>query len=93
MELQALRERVESTCEFPVEQSELLDAVGSVEIEPGTSGSETVATVLERTDETTFESPRALYNTIRGTVDDDHVGRKHYDDRGGSRVNDDAESL
>lgn len=93
MEFQRIRDQVDQKVEFPADRATVVDAIGAMEIDPAMDGSETVATVLNRAEATTYETPTALFNTIRGTVSDDYVGRTEYDDRGDTSKPRDQESL
>lgn len=93
MDFETLRDRLETACEYPVDQDQLLDEVGSVEVESGSESTETVQTVLQRTDETTYQSPSDVYNAIRGSLEASYVGRRGYDDRGGAAPTHDEKTL
>lgn len=83
MELRTLRDWASTQFEFPADRSTVLATAGDVEIEaPDPSASETVATVLERTDEPEFGSPTHLDEVLRCNLSEAYVGRKYYDDRG-----------
>ena len=84
MEVSRLRSALDAEFTFPVHRKTLLESVGNVELDGVAAESETVATVLERTDERTFASSQALYETLVGSVPDGYVGRKYYDDRSGA---------
>lgn len=75
------RERVAEACSFPADQETVLDAVGSVTLaSPGEDAVE-LATVLERSDQSTFESARELHHTVLANLGEEYVGRTEYDDR------------
>ncbi|MFB6089665.1 MAG: hypothetical protein ABEJ97_01285 [Halobellus sp.] len=52
-----------------------------------------IETVLNRGDETTYASVEELHNTVMANLDDDHIGRKHYDDRSSAKAQDDELSF
>lgn len=82
MRLSTARDRFVSEFTFPVTREEVIEQLGDVEIEGPTNNPETVGEVLERTDEQSFPSPDALYDTIIASVGTQYVGRRFYDDRG-----------
>ena len=84
MEVTRLRSALEEEFSFPVDRETLVHRAGEVDLDGVAPESETVATVLERTDERTFASSQALYETLVGSVSDGYVGRKYYDDRSGT---------
>lgn len=83
MELSAVRQQLESEFTFPLDRERLLERAGDVELEGVPAETETIGAVLERTDEQSFVSAKALSETLVGTVDGAYVGRKYYDDRSG----------
>lgn len=44
--------------------------------------SETLATILEKGGDETYQSEDDLLSAIRGNLSDEYIGRKYYDDRG-----------
>lgn len=89
MELAAVRDHIEEQCEFPIDHEELVAAVGNDEIRAPTTETETIATILNRTNEHRYRSADAAYMTIIGCVSDGFVGPKQYDDRAGARSDSD----
>lgn len=81
MEFSKVRSTLEQTCQFPVDQSSLLNEVGDVEFESPTGESVRLETLLRRSDESVYRSPRAVETTLAATLDDSFVGRGQYDDR------------
>lgn len=83
MLLSELPAYLETELSYPVELETVIEQAGTVEIEaPDAGDSETIASVLEPLASSSFESPADLYLTIYGSVGDDYIGRKFYDDRG-----------
>lgn len=85
MLLTELPTRLEAEFDYPVELSSVIERMGSVAVEAqDDTEPETVRSILQPLGTETFESSRMLYETIYGSVSDEHVGRKFYDDRGGN---------
>ena len=82
MRLTDARDRFVSEFTFPVEQEQVLEAIGDVEIDGPTENPETVAEVLERSGVESFRSADDLFDTIIGSISSEYVGRRFYDDRG-----------
>jgi len=82
MRLSRARDTFVSEFTFPVDRDEVVDRLGSVEIEGPTESPETVEEVLSRTGEETFESADDLYDALIGSVGHEYIGRRFYDDRG-----------
>lgn len=83
MQLRTLHDWASSQFKFPVTKRDVVAEAGDKEIEaPEPSESETVATILDRSGESRFGSPRHLEEVIRGNVSEAYIGRKFYDDRG-----------
>lgn len=85
MDFSEVRTHLHEECDFPVEHETLVAEVGDVELETTTAESETIGTVLTRTDETTYRSVDDVYTSLLGTLGESYVGRKYYDDRNGAR--------
>ncbi|MFC6953078.1 DUF5789 family protein [Halorubellus litoreus] len=88
-----VHDRFETELSFPATHSDVLDTVGDVEIDPPNGDPVVVATVLERTDEEAYETATALHETVLANLDDDHIGRKHYDDRAANPSRNDEVSI
>jgi hypothetical protein len=72
---------------YPVALDTVIKQIGNTRINgPNTDDTETIATILSPLRTDTFESPETLYETIYGNMSDDHIGRKYYDDRGGTQL-------
>lgn len=81
LDLSDARELFDRECSFPAERSEVIDAVGDRTIEPPSGTPVTAEEVIARSDMNRFESLSELHETLLTYLDDDHIGRKHYDDR------------
>lgn len=80
-----LRGYLDDEIEFPVDRSGVVERVGDVTIDaPDDDDSAAIATILERDNDETFETLEDLFASIYGTLDECYIGRKYYDDRGGT---------
>ncbi|WP_225336108.1 DUF5789 family protein [Halomicrobium urmianum] len=71
--------------DFPVDRAGVVERVGDETIDaPDDSDSEAISTMLERDNDDTFETLEDLFASIYGTLDECYIGRKYYDDRGGT---------
>ncbi|WP_435101590.1 DUF5789 family protein [Halarchaeum sp. P4] len=87
------QERVAESCSFPADQETVLDAVGSVTLaSPGEEAVE-LATVLERSDQSTFASARELHHTVLANLGEEYVGRPNYDDRSSNLARESQQSF
>jgi hypothetical protein len=85
MLLEDLLSHFERELTFPIELAAVLEQIGDLQVEgPVPEAEETIAGILEPLGPETFESPMVLYEAIYGNVNDAHIGRKYYDDRGGN---------
>jgi len=85
MDFSQVREFLDQECSFPVAQETLVQQVGDTDLdtlEAQATETETIATVLGRTEESTYQSADDAYHAIIGAVNDAYIGRKYYDDRG-----------
>lgn len=83
MEINQLPQWLESEFEFPLTRAALVDRAGERVIDaPTPTGSETIATILQRSGEERYRSRNDLVDAIRGNLSEEYVGRKYYDDRG-----------
>lgn len=85
MDFTAISDCLERECEFPADRATLIDTLDDATIETPVAAEECVATVLERSTQTTFQSHHDVLATLRGTVGAAYVGRRRYDDRSGVR--------
>ncbi|AKU08438.1 MULTISPECIES: DUF5789 family protein [Haloferax] len=83
MDIRDLQSHLETAFEYPVATDRVLERVGDIEVTaPNVDDAETVEAILDPLGAETYESAADLYNTILGSVSDDYIGRKFYDDRG-----------
>lgn len=69
--------------EYPVDAEEVSRRLGLVEVSaPGVDATTTIADLLATSDGDSFDSATALYEHLCCHLDETHVGRKYYDDRG-----------
>lgn len=66
--------------EYPATSSDLIEMYGEEVIEL-TNGSETVAEVLGRLEESTYENAQEVREALFSAVSADAVGRRYYSDR------------
>jgi hypothetical protein len=88
MNITKVRETLDQEYNFPIDQETLVEQVGDTKLEAleaQATETETIATVLARTEESTFQSVDDAYHAIIGAITDAYIGRKYYDDRGGAR--------
>lgn len=64
-----------------MDREAITETVGNVAIESPNGDATDLETVLTRSDETAYASVTELHHTVMANLEDDHVGRKHYDDR------------
>lgn len=86
MDFSDLRNHLDESCDFPVDHEEVMERVGHVALDTPAADPETIETALSRTERTTYRSADDVVTSLRGTVGDAYVGRKHYDDRSGVRA-------
>lgn len=85
MNVSELRGFLADELDYPVEKAAVVEAVGDATVDaPGRPEAARLGTVLETLGEETYGSPDQLYEAVYGTLTDDHVGRKYYDDRSGA---------
>lgn len=75
----------EQAFDFPADQRTVDEQLGDVELTAPTGDVVSVRDVLERTSETTYDSPEGLYTSLIGNLEDGFIGRKYYDDRSGTQ--------
>ncbi len=85
MDFHDVRDHLDEEFNFPVEHATLVEEVGSIELEAPSTESETIGTVLSRTQKSSYDSAVGVHDILIGTVSDAYIGRKCYDDRSGSR--------
>lgn len=83
VKIEQLRTFLGEELSYPIDQESVIEQIGTVEIEaPDQDDSETIATIVDSLGRETYGSADELYNTIIGNVNEEHIGRKFYDDRG-----------
>ena len=83
VQIPRLRSYLDEELSYPIDQESVIERIGTVEIEaPDRDDSETIATIVDSLGRETYGSADELYKTIIGNVNDQHIGRKFYDDRG-----------
>ncbi|MGB9964026.1 hypothetical protein GJ634_07970 [Halobacterium sp. CBA1126] len=77
---------------YPLDREVVVEAYGDYDLDlPG--GGESLAAVLDRVADDSFQSHTELVEAIEGRVGGDAVGRQDYTDRGASAGDDDQESF
>jgi len=84
------RELFARECSFPVDRTAVIERLGDVAIESPNGDGTDLATVLGRCSDRSYVSVEELFTTLMGNLDDEHVGRKYYDDRSNTQ-NDEPE--
>ncbi|MGQ4555551.1 DUF5789 family protein [Halobellus sp. GM3] len=85
MEIDELPEFLETELTYPIDQPLVIDRIGPIEIEaPDAQETETISTIIGPVGQDTYASADELFTTIIGNVSDEYIGRKFYDDRGGT---------
>jgi hypothetical protein len=84
MRVTETRQLFEQACEYPVDHETLIENVGTVPLEAPTGDRTAMSTIFARSGQTTYHSADEAFQALVGNVDDSFVGRKYYDDRGGS---------
>lgn len=92
MRLPETRDLFARELEFPTTREAVLEAVGDEELHAPAGQNETIAEVLQRCDTQEFQTVDSLYGTLMAFVSDAFIGRKYYDDRGGSSLAMDGET-
>ena len=85
MEVSESRELIEETCTFPIDSESLIEQLGDVELRAPSGDTTSIAAVMAGLEEDTYHSVDEVFSAIKGNVDDEFIGRKYYDDRGGAR--------
>jgi hypothetical protein len=86
MRLRDVRDEIEDCVDCPAELSMVLDEMGNETLEAPGGESETVAQILRRDGTQTYNTTVELYESILCNLSEAYVGRKGYDDRGPSLV-------
>ena len=83
MKVNELADYLEGELSYPIERTSVMEAIGDVEIEsPDNGRTETIGDTLEPLNEESYSSSDELLHAIVGTLGDEYIGRKFYDDRG-----------
>ncbi len=77
---------VDQTFEFPVTHTAVIEQIGALEITSPSGDSVTIQDILDPVEQESYETSDALYTTIIGNLDEAFIGRKYYDDRGGTTL-------
>lgn len=84
MKIGKLQGHLETELSYPVSHASVLDQLGTMEVEaPDQSETETISNIIESVGQESYDSAEELFATVIGNVNDDYIGRKYYDDRGG----------
>ncbi|MFT4891752.1 MAG: hypothetical protein ACI9YT_002687 [Halobacteriales archaeon] len=82
-----------SECSFPADPTDVIEAVGDARIEAPNGDSVAIEAIIERSNEATYSSAVGLHSTVMCLLDEDHVGRKAYDDRSNNVARDEELSF
>ena len=88
MRLPEIRAHLERL-EFPAGDEEAKTHLEGVRLDAPNGDPVELTEILDRADETSYDSVEQLRNTVLNRIDDRHIGRKHYDDRSRSVGGDD----
>lgn len=75
------RDLIAEECEFPANHEIVFELVGDRQIDSPDGDSVSLKDVLSRSENHQYETVAGLHHMILANLSDDHVGRKHYDDR------------
>jgi hypothetical protein len=67
---------------YPTDRQTVIDTMGETRIESPNGPGETIAETLRRSGTEEFRSAQELTDVFMGTLSDEYIGRKYYDDRG-----------
>ena len=83
MKVNELAGFLEEELSYPIDRDQVILDIGDVELEaPDEGQTGTIGHSLERLNEESYTSPDELLHAIVGTLGDEYIGRKYYDDRG-----------
>lgn len=91
MEYSDTKQFIGESLEFPVTQTAVVDQIGSIELTSPSGDPVTIREILDSVPEESYPSPDDLYTAIIGNLDETFIGRKYYDDRGGTSFGIEAE--
>ncbi|WP_178917908.1 hypothetical protein [Natronomonas gomsonensis] len=84
MEYSDTEQIVNQSFEFPVTHAAVVEQIGAIEITSPLGDSVTIQDILDPLEEESYLTSDALYTAIIGNLDETFIGRKYYDDRGGT---------
>ena len=67
---------------YPIDRETVIETMGETTIESPNGPGETIAETLRRSGTEQFRSAQELTDAFMGTLSDEYIGRKFYDDRG-----------
>lgn len=86
MEYSETQQVVDESLEFPVTHTAVVEQIGAIEITSPSGESPTIREIIDPVEEERYLTSDALYTTIIGNLDEAFIGRKYYDDRGGTVI-------
>ncbi|MFC6755971.1 MULTISPECIES: hypothetical protein [Haloarcula] len=87
MKIDELQAFLEDELSYSVSHDAVLSQVGSAELEaPDADETETISNIIDAVGQESYDSAEELFATVLGNVNDDYIGRKFYDDRGGNPI-------
>jgi len=86
MRLREVRDEIDERVDCPVDRSTVLDRIGNEKLEAPAGESETFSQVLGRDGTETYYSTAELYESVLCNLSEAYIGRKNYDDRGPTLV-------
>ncbi|WP_418285173.1 hypothetical protein [Halorubrum sp. DTA46] len=84
MEYSDTEQIVEQSLEFPATHTAVVEQIGAIEITSPSGDSVTIREILDPVEEESYLNSDSLYAAIVGNLDETFIGRKYYDDRGGT---------
>ena len=91
MEYSDTQQLVDENLEFPATHATVIEQIGTIEITGPSGDSVTIREILDPVEEESFPTADSLYTAIVGNLDESFIGRKYYDDRGGTAFGVEAE--
>lgn len=82
MDVNDVYEKLEREVDPPVTRRELLETCRDVEIDCPAGEDTEMKDVLKLDDASSYRCLQEIHETVMGNLDESHVGRKYYDDRG-----------
>lgn len=86
MEYSDTEQIVDESLEFPVTHTAVIEQIGAIEITSPSGDSATIQETLAPVEEESYLTSDALYTSIIGNLGETFIGRKYYDDRGGTAL-------